>query len=359
MSFFTSVEKPFLIAGPCSAETRERVLATAEALKDAGIHLFRAGVWKPRTRPGAFEGIGAAALPWLDEARRLYGLRWTVEVAEPPHLEAALEWGAAAVWIGARTSVNPFAVQRLADALRGVDVPVLVKNPVNPDGDLWLGAIERVERAGVREVAAVHRGFSQYKASSPYRNAPLWALPIELRRQRPDLPILTDPSHIAGKRDLVAGVAQKAMDMGFDGLMIETHPTPDAAWSDAAQQLTPAALKALLAALVIRREAPAGPAQNLERLRALMDGIDAEVVDLLSRRAELSDQIGAEKRTLGMTAYQPDRWRDIVETRGARARALRLEEDYIIALWQKIHHHSVKRQLAILGKADFGFRISD
>lgn len=352
---FSPDKKPFLIAGPCSAETREQVLATAEGLKALPLALFRAGVWKPRTRPGAFEGVGAAALPWLQEVKETYGMKWAVEVAEPHHLEEALAHGADAVWVGARTTVNPFAVQRLADALRGVSIPVLVKNPVNPDLELWIGAIERVERAGVPEVAAIHRGFSSYKSATPYRNAPTWAIPIELRRRRPDLFILCDPSHIAGKRALVAEVAQKAMDMDYHGLMIETHPRPDEAWSDAAQQLTPVGLKELLEDLVIRSgHAPAdtGSTLELEHLRSVMDWVDAEILDLLARRMEIGEKIGGVKKVLGMTAFQKGRWADIVETRSARARELRLSEDFILALWEKIHHESVKRQLKILGEGE-------
>jgi len=351
--FFQTGRKPYLIAGPCSAESREQVLATAEGLKGLPVALFRAGVWKPRTRPGAFEGRGADALPWLQEMKAQYGLAWTVEVAEPAHLEVALAHGADAVWIGARTAVNPFAVQRIADALRGVRIPVLVKNPVNPDVELWLGAIERVERAGITDIAAIHRGFSSYKSGTPYRNAPIWAVPIELRRRRPDLFAICDPSHMAGKRALVGEVAQKAMDMDYDGLMIETHPAPDAALSDAAQQLTPTALRELLEDLIIRQQH--APAQDeaatleLEHLRAVMDGVDAEILDLLARRMELGEGIGAVKKELGMTAFQSGRWAEIVETRTARGGALGLPENLIRALWERIHGESVKRQLRILG----------
>ena len=351
MPFFQTDCKPYLIAGPCSAETREQVLETATGLQGLPVKLFRAGVWKPRTRPGAFEGAGEKALPWLQEMKQVHGMPWTVEVAEPGHLEAALKHGADVVWIGARTTVNPFAVQRLADALRGVSIPVLVKNPVNPDVELWLGAIERVERAGAADVAAIHRGFSSYKSSSPYRNAPTWAVPIELRRRRPDLFIICDPSHIAGKRSLVPEVAQKAMDMDYDGLMVETHPSPDAALSDAAQQLTPIALRELLEDLVIRSgHAPAdtGSTLELEHLRSVMDGVDAEILDLLARRMELAERIGGVKKVLGMTAFQSGRWAEIVETRTSRATELGLAEPLVLALWEKIHHESVKRQLRIL-----------
>lgn len=350
MSFFHSDQKPFLIAGPCSAETREQVLETARALQSLPIKLYRAGVWKPRTRPGHFEGMGEEALGWLQDMKAETGIPSTVEVAEPAHIELALKYGIDVLWIGARTTVNPFQVQRLADALRGVKIPVMVKNPVNPDADLWLGAIERMERAGVAEVAAIHRGFSAYKAASIYRNSPNWPVPIELRRRRPELTIICDPSHIAGIANRVAEVAQKAMDMDFDGLMIETHPNPPAALSDAAQQITPNELKTLLDGLVIRHEHAAGTTDELEYLRQQMDSIDAEIIDLIARRMELTERVGNVKKELGMTAYQPDRWRDIVITRGGQGEKLGLDKDFIVALYEKIHHNSVKRQLEILQK---------
>ncbi len=348
MSFFYSEQKPFLIAGPCSAESYGQVMATAQALKPLPIKLFRAGIWKPRTRPGHFEGMGEVALGWLQEMKKETCIPATVEVAEPAHIELALKYGIDVLWIGARTTVNPFQVQRLADALKGVKIPVMVKNPVNPDADLWLGAIERMERAGVAEVAAIHRGFSTYKAASVYRNPPNWPVPIELRRRRPGLVIINDPSHIAGIASRVAEVAQKAMDMDFDGLMIETHPNPEAALSDAAQQITPQALKTLLEGLVIRREHTTGTTDELEYLRQQMDSLDAEIIDLLARRMELTVRIGNVKKELGMTAYQPERWREIVETRGGRGEQAGLSKEFIIAIYEKIHHTSVKRQLEIL-----------
>ncbi|XZF13378.1 chorismate mutase [Chitinophagaceae bacterium MMS25-I14] len=350
MSYFKTVAKPFVVAGPCSAETREQVLETAAALKQSCVQLYRAGVWKPRTRPGSFEGNGEAALVWLKEMKELHNLPVTVEVAEPAHIELALKYGIDVLWIGARTTVNPFQVQRLADALQGVQIPVMVKNPVNPDVDLWQGAIERFERAGITDVAAIHRGFSSYKSASAYRNQPNWAIPVELKRRRRDMMIICDPSHITGRRDRVAEVAQKAMDMHFDGLMIETHPRPDEAWSDAAQQITPQALHTLLLELVIREQysADMSKAEELEYLRQLMDSIDAEVIDLLARRMELSERIGNVKKESNMTAYQPDRWREIVDTRSEQARRHGLPEAYIVALYEKIHHESVKKQLEIL-----------
>jgi len=350
MSFFNTDIRPFVIAGPCSAETREQVLETAGALKDMPVQLFRAGIWKPRTKPGSFEGMGIEGLAWLKEAKELYQLPVTVEVAEPAHIEQALKYGVDVLWLGARTTVNPFQVQRLADALKGVDVPVMIKNPVNPDVDLWEGAIERIERAGIKDIAAIHRGFSGYNTNSVYRNEPNWPIPIELKRRKPGLPIFCDPSHITGKRDRIAEIAQKAMDMDFEGLMIETHPRPAEAWSDAAQQVAPETLLFILSHLVVRREYTdeMGKGVEMEYLRQLMDTLDAEIIDLVARRMQLSERMGEVKRSSNITAYQPDRWREIVETRSARALSHNLDKEFILKLYELIHHESIKKQLAIL-----------
>jgi len=343
-----------VIAGPCSAETREQVIETAGQLSAMDVQLFRAGVWKPRTRPGSFEGNGIEALQWMQEVKKQYGMPVTVEVAEPAHIEHALKHDIDVLWIGARTSVNPFQVQHLADALQGVDIKVMVKNPVNADIDLWQGAIERFEQAGAKEVAAIHRGFSGYSAAAGYRNQPNWPIPIELKRRRPELAIICDPSHITGNRDRIGEVAQKAMDMHFDGLMIETHPRPDEAWSDAAQQITPAKLKEILANLVIREEftQDMGGLMQLEYLRQLMDSLDAEIIDLLAKRMELSEQMGEVKKLCNMTAFQPARWREIVETRSERAQSHLLTKEFIVELYEKIHHESIRKQLEILENAD-------
>jgi 3-deoxy-D-arabino-heptulosonate 7-phosphate (DAHP) synthase len=348
MSFFNT-HQPFVIAGPCSAETREQVLETAAALQDMPVQLFRAGVWKPRTKPGSFEGVGIDGLKWMQEVKQQYGLRTTVEVAEPNHVALALEYGIDALWIGARTTVNPFQVQHIADALKGVNIPVLVKNPVNPDVDLWEGAIERLQRAGITDIAAIHRGFSGYGAASPYRNAPNWGIPIELRRRKPGIPVICDPSHITGKRSMVASVAQKAMDMGFEGLMIETHPRPDEAWSDAAQQVTPDVLRQILAQLIIRQQdtADMNKSLELEHLRQMADTLDAEMIELLARRMDLSVHMGILKKECNMTTYQPERWRQIVETRGLLADKLNLSKEFILALYEIIHNESIRRQLEI------------
>lgn len=354
MSFFKRAETPFVIAGPCSAETREQLLATVAALQGLPVHLIRAGVWKPRTKPGSFEGQGEEALIWLQEAKTLYGFPTATEVAEPHHIELALKQGIDVLWIGARTTVNPFHVQRLADALKGADIPVMIKNPVTPDVDLWEGAIERFERAGIKDIAAVHRGFSMYQSSSPYRNPPNWVIPIELKRRRPDMSIICDPSHIAGNRNLVPDIAQKGLDMGFEGLMIETHPHPDEAWSDAAQQITPAALKGLLDKLVVRTHASLSlhKASELDYLRQLMDTVDTEIIDLLARRMELSIRMGHVKKECNMAVYDADRWREIVRTRTNRAEQMSLQKEYILGIYEKVHHQSIKKQLEIFGSED-------
>lgn len=338
-----------MVAGPCSAETRGQVLETAAALAALPIHLFRAGVWKPRTRPGSFEGNGAPALEWLQEARRLYGIKFTVEVAEVQHVELALKAGADVLWIGARTTVNPFQVQHLADALQGSGVPVMVKNPVNPDTDLWIGAIERMEKAGL-EAAAIHRGFSGYSSAAGYRNQPNWPIPIELKRRRPDITLICDPSHITGDRARVEEVSQKAMDMNFDGLMIETHPDPVNAWSDAAQQITPFQLGELLQRLVIRNQVANDMHSQieLEYLRQQMDTLDVEIIDLIARRMEISGKIGALKKACNMPAYLPGRWREIVAATCERAKNQSLSPEFIADVYEKIHHESIRRQLLIL-----------
>ncbi|MBS1781503.1 MAG: bifunctional 3-deoxy-7-phosphoheptulonate synthase/chorismate mutase type II [Bacteroidetes bacterium] len=354
MSFLKTEQTPILIAGPCSAESRSQIFSIAESLTHSSVSLLRAGVWKPRSRPGNFEGNGEEALGWLSEAKKQYGLPFAVEVAEPKHVSLALAFGADAVWIGARTTVNPFHVQQLADAIKGAKIPVLVKNPVTPDVDLWVGAIERFERAGIAEVLAVHRGFTSYQSGSKYRNPPNWVVPIELKRRRPDKKIICDPSHISGNRVLVAEVSQKAMDMGFDGLMIEVHPDPDAAWSDAAQQITPDTFAALLKGLVIRNASTTDmtASDELEYLRALTDGVDAEIIELLARRMELSERMGKLKKRCNMPVYNPERWAEIVESRSHQAQNQNLSPDFILNLYEKIHHESVRRQLDILESKD-------
>ncbi len=328
----------------------------AQALAGMNVQLMRAGVWKPRTKPGAFEGHGADALRWMQEARAQYGIPMATEVAESAHVELALQYGIDVLWIGARTTVNPFQVQRIADALKGTNIPVMVKNPVNPDVALWEGAIERLEKAGITDVAAIHRGFSGYTSPNGYRNQLNWPIPIELKRRRPSLPLFCDPSHITGNRERIAEVAQKALDMHFDGLIIESHPTPDTALSDAAQQITPARLAEILSALIVREEHThdMSGAEQLEYLRQLMDTLDAEIIDLVARRMELSTQIGTVKQLCNMTAYQPARWREIVETRGARGGANGLSPEFVTELYARIHHESIRLQLAVLAQKATG-----
>lgn len=347
---FESREQPLIIAGPCSAETREQVLETAKALSEMNVGLLRAGVWKPRTKPGNFEGKGEEALQWLKEAKELYNIPITIEVAQPEHVELALKYDVDVLWIGARTVVNPFHVQELAECLKGIDVPVMVKNPVTPDIDLWEGAIQRFEKVNVTQVAAIHRGFSSYNASIQYRNHPNWIIPIELKRRRPDLFMICDPSHITGKANLVSEVAQKAMDMGFNGLMIETHPDPKHALSDAAQQITPKELNQLLSQLNIRKLSTEDviKSSELEYLRQMMDGIDAEIIDLLVRRMELSDRIGSVKKDCNMTAFQPERWNEILETRSERGSKQYLNTKFVEELYRQIHDESIRRQIEVM-----------
>lgn len=349
-SFFKA--KPFIIAGPCSAETREQVLETAAQLVGLNFHLFRAGVWKPRTRPGNFEGNGEIALQWLQEVKQLYNFKVTTEVAETSNVEAILKYNIDVVWIGARTVVNPFQIQNLADSLKGVSIPVMVKNPVNPDIDLWLGAIERFEKAGITNIAAIHRGFSGYSSASGYRNQPNWLIPIELKRRRPDLPVFCDPSHIAGKRSFVHDISQKALDLHFDGLMIETHSNPKEAWSDSAQQITPAQLKEMINKLCFRNEFSEDITGmvKLESLRQTIDSLDTEIIDLIAKRMELSEEIGEIKREGNMTVYQPARWREIVDTCTDSALKHLISKEFILDIYEKIHQESIRIQLAILAK---------
>lgn len=340
---------PLVLAGPCSAESREQTVATAEALAAEGVRIFRAGLWKPRTKPGAFEGVGAAALPWLAEVKERTGMLTATEVATPEHLQTVAAAGVDAVWIGARTSANPFAVQELADCFAAMTperrqaLAVIVKNPVSPDLELWVGALERIYSAGVRRLAASLRGFSLY-GESRYRNAPVWRIPIELHRRLPQLPVLCDPSHIAGRRDLVAPVAGQAMRLGFDGLMIESHCAPSQALSDAAQQLTPADLGDLLRSLPAAGAA-AGNNPQLDDMRARIDALDDELIDVLSRRMAVSREIGRFKREHAMPVLQPDRYSELMTLRRSRGRDAGLDDSFVAAILEAIHEESVRLQL--------------
>ncbi|MBO7325783.1 MAG: bifunctional 3-deoxy-7-phosphoheptulonate synthase/chorismate mutase type II, partial [Bacteroidales bacterium] len=307
--------RPMVIAGPCSAETEEQVMTTAKQLADRGVKIFRAGVWKPRTKPGGFEGVGVEALPWLKAVKKETGMYVATEVATAKHVYECLKAGIDIVWIGARTTANPFAMQEIADALKGVDIPVLVKNPVNPDLELWIGAMERVNNAGLKRIAAIHRGFSSFDKKL-YRNLPQWHIPIELRRRLPELPIFCDPSHIGGKRELIASLSQQAMDLGFDGLIVESHCNPDAAWSDAAQQITPDVLDYILNLLVIRKDTHT--TESLNELRKQIDECDNDLIQLLAKRMRVCREIGTYKKEHGVNILQTGRYNEILDKRGAQ-----------------------------------------
>ena len=338
-------QRPLIIAGPCSAETEEQVLASARQLSAQGVKIFRAGIWKPRTKPGGFEGVGLEGLEWLKRVKAETGMYTATEVATKQHVEAALAAGVDLLWIGARTTVNPFAVQEIADALVGVDIPVLIKNPVNPDLDLWIGAIERIYGAGIRRIGAIHRGFSSYDKKI-YRNLPLWNIPIELHRRMPNLPIVCDPSHIGGKRELIAPLCQQAMDMSFDGLMIESHCTPDKAWSDASQQVTPDVLKYILNMLVIRETNQT--TENLVHLRGQIDEIDMHLLELLAKRMRISREIGVYKKEHDMPILQSPRYNEILERRASAATSMELNVEFVQQIMKEIHEESVRLQMNIM-----------
>ena len=337
---------PLIIAGPCSAETEEQVLSTARQLAATGIKVFRAGIWKPRTKPGGFEGIGAEGLEWLKKVKAETGMKVATEVANHEHVRQALEAGIDLIWIGARTSANPFAMQEIADTLAeiGRDVPVLVKNPVNPDLELWIGAIQRIYNAGFHRLGAIHRGFSSY-GKHLYRNLPQWHIPSELRRRAPELPIICDPSHIGGKRELVAPLAQQAYDMGFNGLIIESHCNPDCAWSDKDQQVTPEILNVILNMLVVRDEKIT--TENLTMLRQQIDEADNELLEILSKRMRICREIGQYKKEHGMTVLQSNRYDEIMQSRVKLAEEMGMSGDFMKVVLISIHEESVRQQLEI------------
>ena len=339
--------RPIVIAGPCSAETEEQVLTTARQLFKNGIKIFRAGIWKPRTKPGGFEGVGEVGLPWLAHVKEELGMLTSTEVATPAHVEAALQHGIDLLWIGARTVVNPFAMQELADALRGTDIPVLVKNPVNPDLELWIGGLQRLNDAGVRRLGAIHRGFSSYDKRI-YRNPPLWHIPIELRRRIPNLPIFGDPSHTGGSRELIAPLCQQAMDLGYDGLIIESHCRPDTAWSDASQQVTPDVLALICEKLVIREVTDR--TENLESMRKQIDVCVNALLDLLARRMRICREIGAYKRDHNMTIVQTNRYSEILDKRGAQGSLCGVNARFVRELFELIHEESIAQQVEVMNK---------
>ena len=347
------VERPFLISGPCGAESEEQVMQTALELAKLNIHLFRAGIWKPRTRPNSFQGIGDIGLAWVKQASLVTGIPVTVEVASTKHVEAALKAGIDVLWIGARTTVNPFTVQEIADSLRGVDVPVMIKNPVNPDVELWLGAIERISKAGIKEIAAIHRGFSSYEKTI-YRNRPNWEVPIELKRRMPEVPLFCDPSHISGKRELLLPVSQVALDLNFDGLMIETHIDPDSALSDAKQQITPAELGVLLGKLVCRSHSidDTLTLRMIEGLREKMDKLDFDILEMIAKRMDIAKAIGQYKKENNITILQAERWDEIVQSRMQTGMEKQLDKGFVKKLYELIHQESINQQTLIMNKND-------
>ena len=347
-----AAQKPLIISGPCSAETEEQLLATCTQLAETGqVDMLRAGIWKPRTKPGLFEGIGTKGLPWLKKARDLTGLPTTVEVATARHVADALTFDVDMLWIGARTTVNPFSVQEVADSLRGVDVPVFIKNPINPDIELWMGAVERIAKAGVKQIGLIHRGFASY-GNTQYRNAPMWHLAIEMKRRLPELSIICDPSHICGNRHMLADVAQQALDLDFDGLMLESHIDPDNAWSDAKQQVTPERLAELLAGLHWRRETTDQQEflTALAKFREQINHIDDEILQLLGQRMQIAERIGEYKRDNNITILQTNRWNEIIDHGVQKGAKLGLTEDFILKYLDAIHLESINRQNKVMRK---------
>lgn len=344
-------KRPLIISGPCSAESEEQVVETAIRLKKTGkVDILRAGIWKPRTRPGSFEGVGTIGLPWLQKAKALTGLPTAVEVAMPKQVEDSLTFGVDVLWIGARTTVNPFSVQDVADSLRGVDVPVLIKNPINADIELWQGAVERIAKAGIKKIGLIHRGFSSY-GNTEYRNAPMWHLAVEMRRRFPDMLFINDPSHISGRRDILQNVAQKAADLDFDGLIMESHIDPDHAWSDAKQQVTPERLGEIAGSIVWRHhDADAAEATELDKYRQQITNLDDELLHLLGQRMKIADKIGTYKKAQGITILQTNRWNEILETVTAKGAKLGLSKEFITKYLDAIHLESINHQNAVMNE---------
>ena len=340
-------KRPLVIAGPCSAETEEQVLETAKQLAAQGIKIFRAGIWKPRTKPGGFEGVGTVGLPWLKRVKEETGMYVATEVANQYHVFEALKYGVDILWIGARTAANPFSMQEIADALKGVDIPIFIKNPVNPDLELWIGAVERIYNAGIRKIGVIHRGFSAYDKRI-YRNLPQWHIPIELRRRFPNLPIICDPSHIGGKRDLIAPLSQQAIDLGFDGLIIESHCNPDNAWSDASQQVKPDVLAYILDMLIVRETSQS--TENLNELRRQIDELDNQLLDLLAKRMRVSREIGQYKKEHDMPVLQTARYDEILSKRVSQAQDMDMDGEFMQTILAAIHEESIRQQMVIINK---------
>lgn len=348
-SWFPAKTTPIVISGPCSAETEEQLMETCAGLKKIGIEVMRAGVWKPRTRPNGFEGVGKMALEWIQNVKQELGVSFAVEVANPQHVELCLKAGIDILWIGARSTVNPFTVQEIADSLKGIDIPVFIKNPVNPDLALWMGAIERVYLAGIRKMAAIHRGFSSFQKTK-YRNIPNWQIALELKRELPQMPLICDPSHICGNRELLASVAQKSLDLGYEGIMIESHRDPDKAWSDAKQQITPETLKTLLQNLKPKTENTTDNDFHkfIEEMRDQIDKTDREIIEMLAQRMKIVEKIGEYKKNNNITSYQSSRYDEILKTRSEWGKMMNLNPDFTKALYQIIHMAAVNRQEQIL-----------
>lgn len=345
--------QPLLIAGPCSAETEQQVMEVAHGLVGSKVRFFRAGIWKPRTRPGGFEGVGAHGLKWLQKARSEFGFPLAVEVANATHVKIALDHDIDMLWVGARTTVNPFAVQEIADALAGTNKIVLVKNPVNPDLALWIGGIERIYQAGVRHLGAVHRGFSTYEKTT-YRNIPEWQIPIELKSRLPHLPLICDPSHITGRRDLIAEVSQQALDLTYDGLMIETHQRPDEAWSDAAQQITPERLKAIFSELHLRKKASTQEnfIAEIDVLRSRIDIADAKLLEILGKRMRIAEEIGQLKKAQNVAILQNERWVDVKQKMMHEGVQKGLTREFILQMFKAIHEESIAHQQMIMNPGE-------
>ncbi len=354
-------EKPILVSGPCSAETKEQLLTTAKELVETGkIHLFRAGIWKPRTRPNSFEGVGEKGLRWLQSVKEETGLLVTTEVANAKHVELCLKYGIDVLWLGARTSVNPFSVQEIADALRGINIPVMIKNPISPDLQLWIGALERINKAGITKIAAIHRGFSSMERT-PFRNVPMWEIPIELKTIFPSLPIICDPSHIAGSRKLIPMISQKAIDLDMNGLMIESHVHPKSALSDSDQQLTPKQLFSIVDELIIRDSNISNKKfkDEIEQLRNAIDDIDEEVIQNLSLRMDIAERIGEFKKKNKITILQANRWDEIVNQRLKSGLALSLSEDFIRGFLKLIHSESIRKQSEVMNRKPTNRRVKN
>jgi len=343
-------KRPLIISGPCSAETEEQVIQTATRLAATGkVDILRAGIWKPRTRPGSFEGIGTKGLPWLQQAKKESGLPVAIEVATAKQVEDALHFGVDVLWIGARTTVNPFSVQDVADALKGADVPVFIKNPINPDLELWIGAAERVANAGIKNIGLIHRGFSSY-GNTEYRNAPMWHLAIEMKRRNPGMLMINDPSHICGRRDILMDVAQKAIDLDFDGLIIESHIDPDNAWSDAKQQVTPERLGEMIGSIIWRTEEIDSEELHavMEKMRQQINQLDDELLQLIGQRMKVADKIGQYKKDNNITILQTNRWNAILERAYARGEKLGLGKEFITKYFDAVHMESINHQNKIM-----------